>query len=230
MQPGGKRWSSSVSPEPLGMHLGSLAGCLPCPIFCWCLLRERSILFCFWDTWNAEKVKFLGRWPCKGRVGSQSFPERCYPCWNRHVLNLFAEQKPPVLCVLVDCYRRSHSGMVYMAFCQQQVCSSGFFSPLNHLRELHHRKCKFSGNFTLPDFATSTEQAAAKQIIPSSHVCDFVLLAWHEFDHDVCVCAGSFRCCWGQRSWEGVEEERDLQLLVNQSHLQRRPIAPGNGQ
>lgn len=46
MQPGGKRWRSSVSPEPLGMHLGSLAGFLPCPIFCWCLLREKhSVLF-----------------------------------------------------------------------------------------------------------------------------------------------------------------------------------------
>lgn len=229
MQPGGKRWSSSVSPEPLGMHLGSLAGFLPCPIFCWCLLREKhSVLFL--RHLECREGEVPGQVTMQRKSWVSELPwERCYPCWNRHVLNLFAEQKPPVLCVLVDCYRRSHSGMVYMAFCQQLVYSSGFFSPLNHFRELHHRKCKFSGNFTLPDFATSTEQAAAKQIIPSSHVCDFVLLAWHEFDHDVCVCAGSFRCCWGQRSWEGVEEERDLQLLVNQSHLQRRPIAPGNG-
>lgn len=33
-----------VSPEPLGMHLGSLAGCLPCPIYCWWLLREKHLL------------------------------------------------------------------------------------------------------------------------------------------------------------------------------------------
>lgn len=42
-----------------------------------------------------------------------------------------------------------------------------------------------------------------------------------------------FTCWWGQRYWEGIEEQnntdRDQQLLVNQSHLQRRPTAIGNG-
>lgn len=204
---------------------------LPCLLLV-ALEREAFALLCFWDTWNAEKVKFLGRWACKGRVGFQSFPEGHYPCWNRHLLKLFVEQKPPaVLCVLDACDRPSHKWHSLHGILSAAGLQFWIFFPLNNLRESHHRKCKFSGNFTVLDFVTSAEQAAAKQIIPSP-ICDFVLLAWHEFGHDVSLWAGSFRCWWGQRCWEGVEveknDERDLQLLVNQSQLQRGPIATGN--
>lgn len=214
MQPGGKRWSSSVSPEPLGMHLGSLAGFLPCPISCWCLLRERSILFCFWDTWNAEKVKFLGRWPCKGRVGSQSFPERCYPRWNRHVLNLFAEQKPPVLRVLVGCDRPSHSGTVYTAFCQQQVCSSGFFSPPKSFKRVTSQKMQVQWKFYSPglcNFYRASSSQADNPIFSCLWLCPSCLTwiwSW-------CLCM-----CWL------------LQMLLRTKKLGgcwrgKRPVAVG---
>lgn len=235
MQPGGKRWSSRacVSPEPLGMHLGSLAACLPCPVYCWWLLREKHLL-CFvsetpgmqrrWSSWAGEHAKEeLGfRASLRGIT-----PVETGTCLS-YLLNKSLQQSSvcwmPVTGLVT-------SGTVYMAFLSAAGLQFWIFFPLNNLRESHHRKCKFSGNFTVLDFVTSAEQAAAKQIIPSP-ICDFVLLAWHEFGHDVSLWAGSFRCWWGQRCWEGVEveknDERDLQLLVNQSQLQRGPIATGN--
>lgn len=219
------------SPEPLGMHLGSLAACLPCSVYCWWLLREKHLLCSVsetpgmqrrWSSWADEHAK--------EELGLRASPRGVTPVETgtclRNLLNKCLQSS-----VLVGCDRPSHKQHSLHGILSAAGLQFWNFFPLSHLRELHHRKCKFSGNFTVLDFATSAEQAAAKQIIPSSHICDFVL-AWHEFGHDVCLWAGFFRCWWGQRCWEGVEEEknddRDLQLLVNQSHLQGRPIATGN--
>ena len=81
--------------------------------------------------------------------------------------------------MLVDSSRPSHKWhSLHGILSSSRFAFFKFF--FNHLRELLHRKYKLSGNFTVLDFATLSEQAAAKQIIPSSHICDFVLpiLTW----------------------------------------------------
>lgn len=151
---------------------------LASPIYCWCLLRERSICF----------VLFLRHLECRaGEVPGQVSMQR--KSWVSELppgaLPLVKKARASSICltksssprVQVDCDRPSHKWHSLCGILSAAGLQFWNFFSLDHLRELHHRKCKFSGNFTVLDFATSTEQAAAKQIIPFSHICDFVLLA-----------------------------------------------------
>lgn len=44
MQSGGRRWSNRAHASPVHLHLGYLAVCLPCCIYCWWLFREKQLL------------------------------------------------------------------------------------------------------------------------------------------------------------------------------------------
>lgn len=64
------------------------------------LQREAIALFCVWDTWNIEKVKLVGMVAMQMKSCVSELPQGVLPLplcrgRNRHMLSLFAEQKPP---------------------------------------------------------------------------------------------------------------------------------------
>lgn len=182
MQSGGKRWSNRAHASPVHLHLGYLAVCLP---FIADGSLERSNCF----------VLFLGHLKCWGdeasghgglakeELGLRASLRSITPSFvlrlkQAHALIYLLNKSLQLLGMLVDSNRPSHKWHSLHGILSEAGLHFLFF--LNNLRVLHHRKCKLSGNFTVLDFATFPEQAAAKQIIPSSHICDFVLpvLTW----------------------------------------------------